>query len=259
MGSASDTVIESMAILFGLGMTTTEVMHAIRLWHMYTSASYVKWGIVFLSVVYNVVQWALIASYLHAAGGPLHFYDGKTWVPALVTHSILYILTIVRAFVPRERSADGKWLRNRVLREGTLIFSVTFATTVFTTAGSLSTNPLISIPARFSPLMLSATSAAMSRLMFNIRSLSAFLGTDPAWILSNLEMSRVRWTQGARRGERWVEVDAACAGGELKRKASMWLDPTTKIRVVTAPAGVLGDEEDEAYLVETVEDGGIVV
>jgi len=103
--------------------------------------------------------------------------------------------------------------------------------------------------------MPAATSAAMSRLMFSIRSLSAFLGTDPEWILSNLEMSRIQWTKGARDGELWVEVDNRSTY-ELSRapRKVLWLDPTTRIRIVTAPPGILGDEEDEAFLVETVED-----
>jgi hypothetical protein len=43
--------------------------------------------------------------------------------------------------------------------------------------------------------------------MLSIHSLAANLGTDPEWLLNNLELSRVRWKKGAHAGELLVEVD----------------------------------------------------
>jgi len=45
-------------------------------------------------------------------------------------------------------------------------------------------------------------------MMLSIHSLAAKIGTNPEWLLSNLELSRVRWTKGAHDGELIVEVDA---------------------------------------------------
>ncbi|TFK56392.1 hypothetical protein OE88DRAFT_1649665 [Heliocybe sulcata] len=115
--TASNSIIISIAVLTGLGLTTTEVMHAVRLWHMFTSSTPIKCVILSISLVYNIVQWALLASYLRSPASALHFYSGKAWIPALLIHFLLFLLTVVRAFVPRRRSADGRWLRNRVLKE----------------------------------------------------------------------------------------------------------------------------------------------
>ena len=55
--------------------------------------------------------------------------------------------------------------------------------------------------------MLSLTSVSVSRLMLSIRSLATGLQLDPVWLLSNAELSRVRWRKGSRDGELIVEVD----------------------------------------------------
>jgi len=53
--------------------------------------------------------------------------------------------------------------------------------------------------------MLATTSIAVSRIMFSIHSLAAKLGSDSAWLLNNLELSRVEWRKGAHEGELIVE------------------------------------------------------
>jgi hypothetical protein len=43
--------------------------------------------------------------------------------------------------------------------------------------------------------------------MFSIHSLAAKLGSDSAWLLNNLELSRVKWKKGAHEGELIIERD----------------------------------------------------
>lgn len=62
-----------------------------------------------------------------------------------------------------------------------------------------------------SPLsyLLATTSIAVSRVMLSIHSIAAHLGSDTAWLLNNVELSRVGWRQGATEGEiivdRWTD------------------------------------------------------
>lgn len=50
--------------------------------------------------------------------------------------------------------------------------------------------------------------------MLSIHSLAAELGSDPCFLLSNLEISRVAWKRGARANELVVEInlDPHCIG-----------------------------------------------
>lgn len=55
--------------------------------------------------------------------------------------------------------------------------------------------------------LLTTTSLAVSRVMFSIHSLAASIGSDSAWLLNNVELSRAGWKQGAREGELVIERD----------------------------------------------------
>lgn len=62
--------------------------------------------------------------------------------------------------------------------------------------------------------MLAITSISISRVMLSIRSLAANFGSDEAWLLNNVELSRVRWKKGAHDGEIIVDVQPV-EGDEL--------------------------------------------
>ncbi|KAG5643302.1 hypothetical protein DXG03_001229 [Asterophora parasitica] len=49
--------------------------------------------------------------------------------------------------------------------------------------------------------LLTTTSLAVSRVMLSIQSLAYKLGSDSAWLLNNVELSRVGWRRGAHEGE----------------------------------------------------------
>jgi hypothetical protein len=94
----------------------------------------------------------------------------------------------------------------RLLRDGGFFYFVVFVSVGFTAVGSfLKDMPKINIPAIYSHFMLATTSIAVSRIMFSIHSLAAKLGSDSAWLLNNLELSRVEWRKGAHEGELIVE------------------------------------------------------
>lgn len=53
--------------------------------------------------------------------------------------------------------------------------------------------------------MLTVTSIAISRVLFSIHSLADKLGSDSAWLLNNVELSRVGWRRGTHDGELIIE------------------------------------------------------
>jgi hypothetical protein len=65
---------------------------------------------------------------------------------------------------------------------------------------------LLVIANGFLRLVVSATIVSVCHALLSIRSLSATLHVDPAWLLNNAELSRVQWTEGDREGEIFVEL-----------------------------------------------------
>ncbi|TFK56391.1 hypothetical protein OE88DRAFT_1649663 [Heliocybe sulcata] len=180
-------------------------MHALRLWYMFSHNQHVQWVIVALSVAYGIAEFAIVGLWLQDKGS--QYANGRLWISPLIVHTVLYAMTILRAVFFKPASGDARAVMNRILKDGFLFFSASFASTAFATIGALQSNTLISTPARYTQFFLVMTSIAMSRLMLSIHSLSASLGTESEWLLSHLEMSRMHFRQGSRDGELIVDVD----------------------------------------------------
>ena len=56
--------------------------------------------------------------------------------------------------------------------------------------------------------VVGTTLVSVCHALLSIRSLSATLHVDPAWLLNHAELSRVQWTKGGRDGDIFVELDA---------------------------------------------------
>ncbi|KAF9071991.1 hypothetical protein BDP27DRAFT_447407 [Rhodocollybia butyracea] len=137
------------------------------------------------------------------ASRPVKFW--RIFLPTLFLHTVLYILTAVRA-LRNHRILEQAPVLKRLLRDGGIFFFVVFVTVGFTTVGSFLENvPQINIPVIFSGYLVTITSIAMSRIMFSIHSLASNLGSDAGWLLSNVELRRVDWRRGATEGEILVE------------------------------------------------------
>lgn len=90
----------------------------------------------------------------------------------------------------------------RLVRDGGFFYFVVFISILFTAIGSfLQQYPSINVPAIYSNFTVATTSVAASRVMLSIHSLAAKLGSDSAWLLNNIELSRVPWRRGATEGE----------------------------------------------------------
>ncbi|KAJ3887414.1 hypothetical protein GG344DRAFT_80762 [Lentinula edodes] len=148
---------------------------------------------------------------------PVKFW--RMFMPSLGLHTILYIMTAVRALRNRRILKDAPVLK-RLLRDGGLFFFVVFVSIGFTAIGSFLENvPQINIPVIFSnpyydpttvvqSYLLAVTSIAMSRIMFSIHSLASHLGSETGWLLSNVELRRTNWRKGATEGELIVECNS---------------------------------------------------
>ncbi|KAJ7847540.1 hypothetical protein B0H13DRAFT_83726 [Mycena leptocephala] len=129
------------------------------------------------------------------ANRPTKFW--RLWLPSLILHTLLYCLTAYRALKNRRLFKEAPILK-RLVRDGGFFYFVVFISVLFTAIGSfLSQYPTVNIPAIFSNFTVVTTSIAASRVMLSIHSLAAKLGSDSAWLLNNIELSRVPWRRGA--------------------------------------------------------------
>ncbi|KAI0829051.1 hypothetical protein BC628DRAFT_1417409 [Trametes gibbosa] len=166
----------------------------------------------------------------------------KVFLPNLGLHTLLYLATTVPMLRMRRIGKQSRLL-NRLVRDGGIFYfsvfgehplatSKTFsvrltsqAVAMFSTIGSLSKSPLVTLPAIYSNLLLAIGAVSVSRLMLSIRSLAQQLSVSPDWLLNNTELSRVNWKHGARNGELIVEIepieeDVEMASVDEKRAAS---------------------------------------
>ncbi|KAK7043710.1 hypothetical protein VNI00_008322 [Paramarasmius palmivorus] len=204
-------------------------MLVLRVWHLFSTNQYVRWctALAFsvslglslgFTVVANAELEAIDDPMFKAHGGPgcrvsrpPNFW--KIYLPSLVLHTLLYILTAIRAMRNRQLLKDAT-VAKRLIRDGGLFLFVVLVSVGFSAVGSFLTNsPQINVVVFFSNYLLATTSIAVSRVMFSIHSLAAHLGSDTGFLLSNVELSRVGWRKGTTEGEiiveRWIDEESS--------------------------------------------------
>ncbi|KAL4263954.1 DUF6533 domain-containing protein [Pleurotus pulmonarius] len=133
----------------------------------------------------------------------------RLYLPPLVLHTLLYMFTVLRAVSNRQMLKKSPVMQ-RILKDGGFFYLITFVSVGFTAIGAfMEKSPHLNIPAIFSNFVLGITSVCVSRIMLSIQSLAAKLGSDTAWLLNNVELSRVRWRHGAHEGELIVDLEPA--------------------------------------------------
>ncbi|KAJ7589631.1 hypothetical protein C8J56DRAFT_1076364 [Mycena floridula] len=194
-----------------------QAMLAIRIWHLFSNSRAIQWttalafALSFASSLAFAIATGIELKLLHPAdhlarvavgcqaARPSNFW--RMFFPSLVLHTLLFVLTAVRALRNRRILKHAPILK-RLLRDGGFFYFIVFVSVGFSGIGSfLTKDPLINIPVIFSNFLISVTAIAMSRVMFSIHSLAACLGSDTAWLLNNVELSRVNWRKGATEGE----------------------------------------------------------
>jgi len=227
------------ATIIALGIV--QAMLIIRVWYLFLSQKFVQYGIMVLwaiSMVVSLTYTGIAATHLDLLNGsnfaldssgcrvarPVNFW--RIFFPSLILHTILYVLTALRALRNRRVLKEAPVLK-RLLRDGGLFFFVVFVSVGFTAVGSfLKDIPQINIPVIFSNYLIAVTSIAMSRIMFSIHSLASHLGSETGWLLSNVELRRIEWKKGATEGE--IIVDCTPDSDDLESYGDEFRDGTLR-------------------------------
>ncbi|KAF9469495.1 hypothetical protein BDZ94DRAFT_1303207 [Collybia nuda] len=224
-----DSAIKTAFLLNIIAVAVIQAILVTRNWYLFQGNRVVQFGIIggfFTSIVLSLVFLYLSANHLQIippseiarvfnapvdsfrtegcrAVRPPMFW--RVYLPSLVLHTLLYLLTAVRAMRNRRLLKDAPILK-RLLRDGGFFYFIVFVSVSMTTIGAFLENaPKINIPSIYSHFMLTATSVAVSRVLFSIHSLADKIGSDSAWLLNNVELSRVGWRRGTHEGELIVD------------------------------------------------------
>ncbi|TFK56738.1 hypothetical protein OE88DRAFT_51544 [Heliocybe sulcata] len=225
----------AMISLTGVMLVVVQAAHTLRLWYLSVSCKALRWALVlnfgvFLISEMIAVAYSAAACSAMAFPGMVDLYiatvvQQRVWLPAVILHAVLYAISAVRALQRRSSGTHHEnMVRERIMFEGAAFFTALLGYLVFNTLGTFGSE-LLSIRANFSNFVPAIISVSMSRLMLSLRSLSTSLGTEPEWLLSHLELSRVNWTRGARSGELIVELGEIQMEDERVSQSSTATDP----------------------------------
>ncbi|KAJ7508373.1 hypothetical protein B0H11DRAFT_1964590 [Mycena galericulata] len=219
--------IQTLFVISIVALGVVQAMLVVRVWYLFSQSRSTRLAMIAAFAATNILSlyFAIHAGIelditenltnLHIRGcranRPAKFW--RLYLPSLVLHTLLYCMTAFRALRNRRVFKEAPILK-RLVRDGGFFYFVVFISILFTAIGSfLQQYPLINVPAIYSNFTVATTSIAASRVMLSIHSLAAKLGSDSAWLLNNIELSRVPWRRGATEGE--IIVDRFGARGEL--------------------------------------------
>ncbi|KAJ6479287.1 hypothetical protein C8R47DRAFT_1219216 [Mycena vitilis] len=207
--------IQTLFVISIVALGVVQAMLVVRVWYLFGQSRLTRMAMISAFMITNIISlyFAVVSAielqvtpnlvnlHIHGcrASRPPRFW--RLWLPSLVLHTLLYCLTAYRALKNRRMFKEAPILK-RLVRDGGFFYFVVFISILFTAIGSfLSQYPSINIPAIYANFTVATTSIAASRVMLSIHSLAAKLGSDSAWLLNNIELSRVPWRRGATEGE----------------------------------------------------------
>ncbi|KAF9264909.1 hypothetical protein L218DRAFT_1076341 [Marasmius fiardii PR-910] len=213
--------IKGCFMLNVVGLSAVQAVLVVRIWFLFQHSLFIRIVAVLTFVVAALLSAVFVGqSFPLLMSQPLNIPGipqvgcsipppqslWRLFLPALILHTFLFILTALRAFRTPKVFRDAPLMR-RLLRDGGVFYFVVVVIVGFCAIGAfLVDSPAVNITAIYSNIMLTVTSVAISRLMLNIRSLADRLGYDEQWIFNNVEISRLNWRKGPREGEIIVEV-----------------------------------------------------
>lgn len=128
------------------------------------------------------------------------------YVPGFVDHSVLFALKVYR-YMTSDRFQRRSSLLEGFLKEGLIMYACATGSLLYTIIALSLRNPsqldvyYIGLQGGF---VVGATIVSVCHALLSIRSISATLHVDPAWLLNHAELSRVQWTKGNSEGEIFV-------------------------------------------------------
>ncbi|KAL4064607.1 hypothetical protein J3A83DRAFT_641001 [Scleroderma citrinum] len=130
--------------------------------------------------------------------------------PSLALYTLLfgfkgYLLATSPAYMNKDT-----FIR-RFMNEGMIIYALNMGALIFSVVGlrmTSSSDMPTYLVASGGSVAIATTVISVCRPMLSLHSLAATHGVAPRWLLNHAELNRVRWTEGAREFELWVEVDS---------------------------------------------------
>ncbi|CCL98057.1 uncharacterized protein FIBRA_00051 [Fibroporia radiculosa] len=209
-------------ILTYICITIVQAIIVLRIWYIYSMRRVARIMIVgcfvicatataiTISIVYSdFLTIPLKLPGFHTPGCSVPPSDNmwRVFLPNIILHTILFAATTWPA-LRMHRCGRQSPLMNRLVRDGGVFYFFLFGASVFSTIGAAQTrDPAVMFPAIYASFLLTISTISAGRLMLSIRSLAAQLSVDSDLLLSDAELSRVRWKRGAHDGEIIVEID----------------------------------------------------
>lgn len=206
--------------LITLGAALCQAVIALRVWYLFTRNMQIR---VFAASLYIlcigstiVLSGTLFDQYFQEmvhpslAKNPTIF--ALVYAPGFVNHSVLFSLKVYR-FMTSDRFQRRSSLLKGFLKEGLIMYACATGSLLYTiTALSLTNVAQLDIyyTGLQGGLVVGATIVSVCHALLSIRSISATLHVDPAWLLNHAELSRVQWTKGDSEGEIFVELHGSC-------------------------------------------------
>lgn len=205
--------------LIALGAILCQAVIALRVWYLFARNKQIRIFAASLFIVCSALTIALTSS----AFNPLYqeaihpsFTRNPTilalvYVPAFVDHSVLFALKVYR-YATSDRFQRRSSLLEGFLKEGLIMYACATGSLLYTII-ALSSPDVSQLDFYYTGLqggfVVGATIVSVCHALLGIRSISATLHVDPAWLLNHAELSRVRWTKGNSEGEIFVELDSS--------------------------------------------------
>ncbi|KAG1821983.1 uncharacterized protein BJ212DRAFT_934088 [Suillus subaureus] len=209
------------AALITLGAALCQAVIALRVWYLFTRNRQIQ---IFAASLYIVCIGStmvltgslfdqIFQEMLHPSFTKSPTILALVYAPGFVDHSVLFALKVYR-YMTSDRFQRRSSLLEGFLKEGLIMYACATGTLLYTII-ALSLTDLSQLDVYFTGLegglVVGATLVSVCHALLSIRSLSATLHVDPAWLLNHAELSRVQWTKGNSEGEIFVELDRSGA------------------------------------------------
>ncbi|KAG2340673.1 hypothetical protein BDR05DRAFT_915442 [Suillus weaverae] len=217
------TVFKALLIgnvtLITLGAALCQAVIALRVWYLFARNRQIQIFAASLYIVCMGSTVALTGSFFNGIFQEMvnpNFIKSPTilalvYAPSFVDHSVLFALKVYR-YMASDRFQRRSSLLEGFLKEGLIMYACAMGSLLYTIIALSLTNPLhldVYYTGLQGSLVVSATIVSVCHALLSIRSISATLHVDPAWLLNHAELSRVQWTKGNSEGEIFVELDSS--------------------------------------------------
>ncbi|EJC99971.1 uncharacterized protein FOMMEDRAFT_159549 [Fomitiporia mediterranea MF3/22] len=245
-----NAAIKTSTSFLVFGMVVVEAILTTRVYFLWTHNRPVQFLVCGIFVVCSCIAIGFAGKAIHELEamefpitwnqpGCVNFGNGPYWpifVPTFIIQTVLFAATVFRILRPMTAGTD-RTVVNRLLRDGGIFYCAVLGenntshlwevplkqplvSVGFTGIGSIMlTHPKIAMPALISNFLLATHSICASRLILSIHSLAADMGSDPTFLLSNIEISRIAWRPGKNENELIVDLgnrDISCPSTPLE-------------------------------------------